>query len=202
MGADEPGVAVGEDAAQRRQATEVRDRRDPAELEGEARPRSTRCSAIANAARFIIIMWPAFLARVSPVTRNAKPDLHEQHEEAGEQQPREVDRHPEMARFVGEFVDARPGTTARFALVVPLAVRYVRGISCGHARRVAVMARIGRSDDDQDYEREQAQRDELLASRQPVLPSSAAIGTHGKGRMLRPRARRYGRRDSSQVTAL
>ena len=61
---------------------------------------------------FIIIMWPAFFARVSPVTRNAKPDLHEQHEEAGDQQPREVDRDREVPGLVRQALhpDRETGT--------------------------------------------------------------------------------------------
>ncbi len=59
----------------RAETPEVGDRGDTTELEGEADRvvGDERHPANDVEPRFIIIMWPAFFALVSPVTKNAKP---------------------------------------------------------------------------------------------------------------------------------
>ena len=72
MQADEPRVAVREDLVERAEPAEVATGATPPNW--KANPTAKYAiNATANDVRFIIIMWPAFFARVSPVTSKAKP---------------------------------------------------------------------------------------------------------------------------------
>ena len=63
-------------------------------------------SATANDVMFIIIMWPGVFRACEPGDEEGEPDLHEQHEEPGHEQPREVDRHSKVTGLARELVDA------------------------------------------------------------------------------------------------
>ena len=113
---------------------------------------------------FIIIMWPAFFARVRPGDEEREADLHEQHEEAGQQHPGEVDRDAEVPGLGRERVQAglRDGHAVAGR---PGGAEIVRQSAGGGAGRVATVMAPHGTGDHQRKERERAHEDHLLRCR-------------------------------------
>ena len=190
-------MAVAEDAGQHAEAAEVADAADPdaAELEREAdevirdqRDRERRDVHHHHVAG----VFRSGEAR----DEERESDLHEQHEEAGQQQPRHVDRHDEVAALVRELVqpDLRDRDLQRLG---DLEVR--RG---GDVRRRAGLAAVGISlrrcpltDCDQGDEHDHASTPRISSCLDTAFPRSGrgtrsrAAATGGTYECFVPRAR-------------
>ena len=189
--ADDARAAVAEDRSQRRRTTEVGDGCDPAELkreadgvighEGDDERRQVHHHHV-----------PGVFRPGEPGDEEREPHLHEQHEEAGEQEPREVDRDRQVTHVVRQRL--HPGRGERH-LGDPQRV-VGGGLGGVEHRAVALAGRpsgvrmvVELADRDQRDQRERGQQEELLASGHPDTPSSA--DTPG-ARGCRRRKRTYG----------
>ena len=155
--ADDSGAAVTEDAGQRRDAAEIRDRCDPAEHEGETdgviREQRDRERGDVHHHHVAGVLCPG-----ETRDQEREADLHEQHQEAGDQRPGEVDGDTEMADVGCEAVDAdlrHRHVGSRFRIVAQAVERRARGVG-------RCMVAPHRAQDDDHDERHQAHRDELL----------------------------------------
>lgn len=90
-------------------------------------------------------------------------DLHEQHEEAGHEQPREVDGDAQVTGLVGQRVDA---LLRERHLALAGGRQVVADVPGLRTAGIGVVL-VEHADDDQDDQRQQAHRDELLPSGHP-----------------------------------
>ena len=165
---DDSGTAVTDEARQRRHATQVGDRCDTAEHEGEA-DRVVREQRNGERGDVHHHHVPGVLCPREPGDQEREPHLHEEHEEARDQHPGEVDRDAEMPRLGGQLVQARlrDGHVGRGRRVVGETVEP----GPGRISRAVVPPHC--TDDDQADERHQAERNELLALRHVPSLSTA-----------------------------
>jgi hypothetical protein len=166
--ADDPGRAVPEDSVEGRGVPEVRDRRHAAELERkpdgvihQQRHRERRDVHHHH-------MTSVFRSGQSG-DQEREADLHEQDQKPGNEQPREVDRHPQVPGLVRQLVDPnlRDGhvLARRRQVVVDAALgrrRIRRRLGATRVPGAAVPKLAHRHQRD---EHEQRQRKELLAPR-------------------------------------
>ncbi len=163
---DDAGVAVTEDRVQRPEAAEIADRGHAAELEREP-DRVVRQQRDHERRQVHHHHVPGVLRSREAGHEEREPDLHEQHEEAGDEQPGEVDRDPEVPGLVGQrLMPACDSGTF---------------VSAGRRRGSPTRSRswsppgsawwLELTDGDQRDQRDQRQQEDLLASRHPWLPS-------------------------------
>ena len=193
MGADHAGVAMAEDPVERRGAPDVRDGSDATELEGEP-DRVIREERDHERRQVHHHHVPGVLRSREAGHQEREPDLHEQHEKAGEQQPREVDRDPEMPGLVRELVD--PFLTQRDLLRA--ACREIVGdVARLRPTGVGVVAPL--PDRDQGDQRHQRHQKQLLSSRHP---HSLHVADRAVARFFAQAERkaRRGRADDRSVT--
>ena len=200
MQADDAGTAMAEDAAQWCCPTEIGDRADTAELEREAdrvireqRDRERGDVHHHHVARVLRTGESGHEER--------EPDLHEQHEEAGHEDPREVDRDAEVASVGRQRVEARL-RHLHVGCGLRIVAETVEGRPGGIPR--AVMAPRG-PDDDQGNERHQAQRDEFLSSRHVSSPrphlAAGVVDANASVSCCRDASLRQPEQDRGAVTA-
>ena len=156
-------AAVAEEAGQRRDAAEVGDRRDAAEHEREpdrvVREQRDRERRDVHHHHVAGVLRPG-----EPGDQEREADLHEQHEEAGEQHPGEVDRDAEVPGLGRERVQAglRDGHAVAGR---PGGAEIVRQSAGGGAGGVAAVMAPHGTGNHQRKERERAHEDHLLRCR-------------------------------------
>ncbi len=196
MQTDDPGRAVPEDSVEGRGVPEVRDRRHAAEL--ERKPDGVKHQQGHRERRDVHHhhMTSVFRSGQSG-DQERKADLHEQDQEPGDEQPGEVDRHPQVPGLVRQLVDPDLGDrhilARRRQVVVDAALgrrRIRRRLGAPRVPGAAVPKLAHRHQRD---EHEQRQREELLAPRHryPLAtrcpPTAASCDVHPEPNSFRCR---------------
>ena len=189
--ADDAGVAVTEDRGQRRRTAQIGDRCNPAELKREAHGviRHQRDDERHEVHHHHV---PGVFRPCEPGDEEREPHLHEQHEEAGEQEPGEVDRDRQVTDVVRQRL--HPGRGQRHlgdaqGVVGGRLGGVEHGAVALAGRPSGVRMVVELADRDQRDQRERGQQEELLASGHPDTPSSADSPRRAR---CRRRKRTYG----------